>query len=94
MKALATPLKLGTETKYGKIGAILSNGGERYYLCHYRNSVAMVPYFILEESDEERTIRRLRKKLTHKTTKIKGLTKKVSRLEKKCRTARLLFVGI
>ena len=51
MKSISKiPLALGTVVPpYGKIGAILLTGGERYYLLSEGRSVAMIPDFIIEE---------------------------------------------
>lgn len=50
MKSPSTaPLPLGKVVKpYGKIGAILWTGGERYYLLHKGRSVAMIPATVIE----------------------------------------------
>lgn len=43
------PLPLGTVVKpYGKLGAILLTGGERYYLFSKERCVSMIPAFMVD----------------------------------------------
>jgi hypothetical protein len=44
------PLPLGTVVKpYGKIGAVMFTGGERYYMLTSKDGdVAMMPWFVIE----------------------------------------------
>jgi hypothetical protein len=43
-------IALGTETPYGKIGAVTNRGGERYYFCvHKDKTVSLMPAFMVEK---------------------------------------------
>lgn len=46
----ALPLALGTVVKpYGKIGAVMFTGGERYYMLTNGNGdTALMPWFVIE----------------------------------------------
>ena len=49
LKAPRQPLPLGKVVKpWGKIGAILLTGGERYYLMSKGRCVSMIPAFMVE----------------------------------------------
>lgn len=51
--ARALPLSIGTVVKpYGKIGAVMFTGGERYYMMSDGRDVALMPWFVVEQDEE------------------------------------------
>lgn len=49
----ALPLLIGMEVKpYGKIGAVMFTGGERYYMMSDGSDVALMPWFVVEQDEE------------------------------------------
>lgn len=88
-------LPLGTKTKYGEIVAVFNRGGARgYFTLSDYGVVGLVRADILEETPEERTLRRLNSKLAKRALKNKGLRKRVAMLERRCAMMRKLLVGI
>lgn len=45
-------LRIGASTVYGRIGAIGSIGGERYYWCIKAGVVSMIPAIAIEITEE------------------------------------------
>lgn len=57
------PLRLGTETQWGAIGAVGLTGGERYYwMVDKHGSVAMMPACVVEPTIALRALDEKRKK--------------------------------